>query len=743
MTIYYATVVSGLEAVAWSEVHEKLPDAKLVASAHGKLTIDYEGQPEDFFELRSIENIYTAVLTIPHIGYRREALQRLEAAMLDAPLEPALQALRRVQQTQPDLSVGHRHPGKQGLRVTSTMTGERAYRRIDAQVAVEKGLLKRFQGKWVIDLKNPDVEIWVDLQPEEAHISLRLSGGLLRRREYKQAHIPASLKPTVAYAMVRLSQPEPDDIFLDPMCGAGTVLLERAYSGPYRMLYGGDIDPKAVTATLENLGKSHKPWEVIVWDARNLPLADRSVTKVVSNLPFGKQIGTLAENEHLYNDVLHEIERVLRPGGRVVLLTSRWQLLAELIRRSDVFASVPPPNTKQRPAQPTAPTEKKRRNQPPMFNEVPSISIDLLGERAYIFVLERTGDEWATRPYRRHYEENTVPMQNDNMRPANAEAASENTSAGQPGSRTNRLLQRALSRRVLTAPRETPPPPEEPTRTRPAERPRTTEQRATPRTAEPERRQERTRFVDNRPQRRYEDERPRRYEERPRRYEDERPRRYGEERPRRYEDDRRPGSQTRPGGHGGEGRFGTGRSEQQYEQGERRPRRVVDRTAEERRARIEEQERSSRTPRRGPGGPPQREERGRFESSRPPGRGTPDRFQRSEREDGQRGGGRPGTGAGRGPRSYGDDRPARGYSDERPSRGYGSERSPRGYRDDRPSRGSDDDRPSRGYSSSRPSGRFGSGGRPQGGGRGSSSGRPTQGGSSRGPRSGGPPRRPR
>ena len=54
-----------------------------------------------------------------------------------------------------------------------------------------------------------------------------------------------------------------------------------------------------------------------------LPLADGSVDKILTDLPFGKQFGSLEENRWLYPRVLMELARVLRVGGLAVLLTNQ------------------------------------------------------------------------------------------------------------------------------------------------------------------------------------------------------------------------------------------------------------------------------------------------------------------------------------------------------------------------------------------------------------------------------------
>jgi 23S rRNA G2445 N2-methylase RlmL len=155
----------------------------------------------------------------------------------------------------------------------------------------------------------------------------------MRQRDYRAVSLPAALKPTIAAAMVQLTQPQPEDVFLDPMCGSGTILIERALAGRYRQLLGGDRDPEAVAATTENIGPRYKPIEIQQWDAAALPLEDGSVSALATNLPFGKQIGSPEEIRTLYPAVLRDWVRVVRPGGRLALLTSERALLRAAIRR--------------------------------------------------------------------------------------------------------------------------------------------------------------------------------------------------------------------------------------------------------------------------------------------------------------------------------------------------------------------------------------------------------------------------
>lgn len=147
-------------------------------------------------------------------------------------------------------------------------------------------------------------------------------------RSYRRRLGPTSLHPALAAVLVRLSEPAPNQRFLDPLCGTGTIVIERALAGTRAaMLLGGDVNSELVRRARANAEAAGVAAEFRVMDARRLPLSDASVDRIVSDLPFGVRSGSAQENEGLYPALLAEIERVLRPGGRAVLLTMSKQLL--------------------------------------------------------------------------------------------------------------------------------------------------------------------------------------------------------------------------------------------------------------------------------------------------------------------------------------------------------------------------------------------------------------------------------
>jgi len=211
-------------------------------------------------------------------------------------------------------------------RVIARAEGERAYKRSEAGKAVEQGLRARLGKNWKVVEDDAQVEVWVTLIGPEAIIGVRLTDRSQRHRD-RNTNLPASLRPTVAAAMVRLTQPQDDDVFLDPFCGTGTMLIERGEAGRHKLILGSDVSEEALNAAAANIGERHKPLELNNWDATHLPLEDGSVNAIATNPPFGAQLGSPEENERLYPAFLSEAHRVLAPGGRLVVLTPERRLM--------------------------------------------------------------------------------------------------------------------------------------------------------------------------------------------------------------------------------------------------------------------------------------------------------------------------------------------------------------------------------------------------------------------------------
>ncbi len=377
----------GLETLAFSEIRARVPDAELIKFARGIALFRTTAKPATLLELRTVEDVFVTLAHITGLGHGRDALRVIHSAALNADVFGALAVWRQVRHTisppgghdksgpyapfgvhgavrhtisppgrrdksgLPAPQAGHPIrgmgilPPRQGAhgpsggvqartwRVVSQKAGTHEFRRVDAGNAVSDALRRALPRGMSHVADDADVEFWLWLSGGEALVGLRLSDATMRHRNYKRGHVPASLRPTIAAAMGLLARPAPEDIVLDPLCGAGTLIIERALLAPLAQAIGGDMRKEAVTIARQNALAAgiRAAWHI--WDARALPLEAASVTRIITNLPFGKQIGTEEANADLYTALVGEFERVLDAGGVLVTLTSADRLWDRILRK--------------------------------------------------------------------------------------------------------------------------------------------------------------------------------------------------------------------------------------------------------------------------------------------------------------------------------------------------------------------------------------------------------------------------
>lgn len=306
---YYALVVPGIEDLAADELRRLGAEVRQTLSRFDKrdsliaFTMD---EPERLRRATLLEDVFALLLDAPTPPARTGPKQL--AAKLDRT------AFERAMLTHHALQPRHRG---RSFGVVARMAGRQEFRREDipAPFAKTVGLMLPH---WVATGDSPALEVWVQVIGERTLVGLRLSDDSLAQRGYKRAHLPASLKPTVARALVVLADAGRDAAVIDPMCGAGTILRERADAGRARLILGGDIDAAALDAAQQNCGRSAT---LARWDVMRLPLRDACVDAVVTNPPYGRQHEAVSGLDRLYARSMREAARVLRDGGRCVVLT--------------------------------------------------------------------------------------------------------------------------------------------------------------------------------------------------------------------------------------------------------------------------------------------------------------------------------------------------------------------------------------------------------------------------------------
>ena len=355
----YAMVLPGLEEVASEEIAGDLRGD--VRKTSRSLVIFRADVDRRLLRLRTTEDVFLYAWGTDQLTYRAVDLEKIQRwTAREADWENLLRLHHGIRP---------KPRGKPTYRLVTQMSGKHGYLRKHASEALARGLAGKLPASWRYAEENASVEVWLTIDGQTAVCGLRLSDRTMRHRTYKGEHLPASLRPTLAAALVRLAGTGPGQVFIDPMCGAGTILAEQwegqhSRPGPAVTVLGGDIDRAAVRMAAGNLSRM-EPALLARWDATRLPLAAGCVDRVVSNPPFGKRVGEPDEIGPLYARMVREYDRILKPGGRVVLLVADAGLLRNAIRAGD-----PPAGWKA-------------------LRQVP---VQILGQRAVISIWRKPGD---------------------------------------------------------------------------------------------------------------------------------------------------------------------------------------------------------------------------------------------------------------------------------------------------------------------------------------------------------------
>jgi len=309
----YVETAPGIEEVAWLEIRERFPQAKFgdfmfAKDERGVVLFEYGGPLSDLFTLRTIEGAFLVATYMEKIsrGYR-DLRQMQEHLVNRGDLGRAVNVLTRFRRRQPGT-----------YRLIIRKYGQHEYDRNAFRQAVIQSI-EAFYPQWERVQKDHDVEIWANVFGSSILIGLRLPSP---RGWRSQQH--GTLPESVAAALSLLSQPQPGDRFLDPLCAGGEILEARSASAA-QLIVGGDFAADVVESARRNGARGA---ELLRWEAAVLPLRTASIDKIATRFPAGNG----AQLAGRYSEWLGELQRVLRPGGRAVILTRNFELFKNVIR---------------------------------------------------------------------------------------------------------------------------------------------------------------------------------------------------------------------------------------------------------------------------------------------------------------------------------------------------------------------------------------------------------------------------
>lgn len=331
---YLASCTSGLQDIVWDNLARKLDPVRLIAKEEGLLVFEGGASPPQVLALPYLNNCFvvlgepTTAESLPDV---LRLLPRSKAwhEPLRRSVTPHDRTFRLVLSDENQLVAGDRDSMAQ-LRSTI----ERLTRMKDSP-------------------RGGDVEFWI-MRRRSGHVYFcrRLS----RRSRTEDDLQKGELRPELAHLLCLLSEPDPEDIFLDPFAGSGAIAFARTHYS-YNMIFAFDIDPSSVQVMKTRVKEGRllkvrkkSPFIVRLEDARHLDrFQDGFIDKVVTDPPWGFFDTSLANPADLYRAMFTELCRVTKVGGIIVVLLGNRDLAGEvttefggcleLLTRSEVLVS--------------------------------------------------------------------------------------------------------------------------------------------------------------------------------------------------------------------------------------------------------------------------------------------------------------------------------------------------------------------------------------------------------------------
>jgi tRNA (guanine6-N2)-methyltransferase len=326
---FYSHTLPGVEEIAWLEIRQQLAsarfDQKLFAQdQHGIVAFTYDGPFNALFKLRTVEDVFIQLLSEPKLsrGYRDLGQITDWVANGEAVGRAVNSYLRYRQFSRPPT-----------YQLICRKFGKHQYNTGKLARAVAVGLARRYP-TWTAVPEAAQVEIWANLLGSHLLLGIRLRDKR-RKQTRPQPAIAEGLSPSLAAAMILLTEPQTGELFVDPLCGDFGLLRERrGQLGATAVLLGGEAEAGQLATARQALHRRQRgqPPLLAQWQMDRWPLATAVVDKVATVLP--KRVGDGSERAlgHFYGQFAAELQRVLRPGGRTVLYTEAYDLLRDSLR---------------------------------------------------------------------------------------------------------------------------------------------------------------------------------------------------------------------------------------------------------------------------------------------------------------------------------------------------------------------------------------------------------------------------
>jgi len=299
--------ITGLKKVVLKELSQ-FTDFHIVQEEGDSIYLDFTQNIAQVSELRSVLRAY---IVVQNLTYTPRYISR-HKSILDNLLSIVTKDKDREFKT---------------FKIICAGSGSPEVRSIAKYIQKTYGLIEKI---------NADVKIYIIKLNIVWEIGVQITPRPLSLRDYKARNMIGAMNPTIAYAINSLCELENANSYLNIFSGSATLLIEAGQCYQHlKQLVGFDNNKKNISSAIQNIKKAGliKRIELKEKDIFNNPDVGK-FDVITSDLPFGMSISKNEDLESLYRYFIEYCQRILNDGGKLVIYTSKHEILKRIILES-------------------------------------------------------------------------------------------------------------------------------------------------------------------------------------------------------------------------------------------------------------------------------------------------------------------------------------------------------------------------------------------------------------------------
>jgi tRNA (guanine6-N2)-methyltransferase len=313
--LFFASFVSGTQLIVKDILEKHIPDIEIYQLFDGAVLFDTV-KPYEKLSMYCFNNIFSV------IAYAENKNGDIESF------------IRQIVNTRlQDDTISNNSYSYKTFRVVISSGNQFVSINEKLKIKIEK--LISSQSKLKLNRSGSNIEFWILYRTEGfCYFLKRLS----KHIAYEKILNKGELHPEITFLMNWLSDPDKNDIVLDPFCGNGSIPIGRALNFPAKKIFAFDIDNNMISITKNKIiaNKSLSDMKNIVTKKVDIKYLDEellqeSVDKIVTDPPWGSYEKLNMEIEEFCKMILLKMEKVLKNNGIIVLLLGRNNYIEKLI----------------------------------------------------------------------------------------------------------------------------------------------------------------------------------------------------------------------------------------------------------------------------------------------------------------------------------------------------------------------------------------------------------------------------